>query len=98
MTVASRNRDPPARKDVTCTGMRTARDCGKKRASCSAQSCPLAVRIDPLKRLTSPPPPLPVLYALLGGETLPAAKETNFQRQRSTPCAKESKTWMSLKL
>src|SRR6266850_5541364 len=52
--VASRNCDPPPRREVTCTGTRTGRDCGKKRASCSAQSCSLAVSVEALKRLTSP--------------------------------------------
>jgi hypothetical protein len=66
-TVASRNRDPPPRSELTCTGMRTGRDCGKKRASCSAQSCSLAVTVEPLKRLTSPL--LPCFHAILCGET-----------------------------
>src|SRR6266850_3393574 len=87
MTVASRNCDAPPRKDVTCTGIRTGRMCVKKRASCSAQSCSLAVSVALLKALTWPLAPFP--RTPLRQDTLHAAKDTNFQWQRSTLRSKE---------
>jgi len=51
---ASRKLVPPPRDAVTSTGMRTGLACGKKRASCSAQSCWFAVSLSSPDFPTSP--------------------------------------------